>query len=254
MTGISYKAWAHPSPRAALLLVHGLGANPAWWEPFGNFFLQNNYSSYAVDLRNSGSFAAFESDLKALRETIKEKNPQKKIFAVGESMGALIILSMALKCKDIFDGLTCISPAFRSTVPLKAMDYIKIFLPLLYNPRAKYRMPLSAAMCTHDTDFMKIIEADYNRDILSTSKVLFDIFLTQVSFLISRKTIAPAVLFLLAGEDKIVDSRVSKKVFSDLKSQDKTLVEYEGMYHALSIESGREKVFQDILNWIEKRV
>ena len=270
MKGISYKVWAHPSSRASLLLVHGLGANPTWWEGLGNFFLQNTYSSYAIDLRNSGSFEAFKSDLKTLCEVIRNGNPQKKIFAIGESMGALIALSMvrqrspstlskvegsmALKDKDLFNGLVCMSPAFRSKAPLKVRDYFKMFFPLLYNPRNKFKLPLSADMCTHDADFVRLIEADYNKDTLSTSKVLFDTFISQLYFIISEKIIDIPILFLLAGEDRLVDNALSKKIFSKLKSQDKALIEYDGMYHSLSIEVGKEKVFQDIFKWIDGRI
>lgn len=253
MSGISYKAWVHPSPRSVLLLVHGLGANPAWWEGLAAFFLKNNYSLYAIDLRKSDSFKTFKDDINALRETIKKDNPRKKIFAIGESMGALIILSMALENKALFDGLVCISPAFKSTAPLKIADYIKIFLPLLYNPKSLHKLPLSANMCTHDTDFVRVIEADYNKDILSTSRVLCDILVAQASFMFLKKETNLPVLFLLAGEDRVVDSSVSKKIFAALKTQDKALIEYEGMYHSLSIEVGKERVFQDILKWAEGR-
>ena len=105
MKGISYKAWTHPSPRAALLLVHGMGANPSWWEGLGAFFLQKGYSSCAIDLRNSDSFRAFKKDINTLYEMIKKINPQEKIFAIGESMGALLILLMVLKDKVVFDGI-----------------------------------------------------------------------------------------------------------------------------------------------------
>ena len=254
MSGISYKAWVHPSPRSVLLLVHGLGANPAWWEALSAFFLKNNYSLYAIDLRNSDSFESFKNDINALRGIIKKDNPQKKIFAIGESMGSLLILSMALKDKTLFDGLICISPAFKSSAPLKITDYVKIFLPLLYNPKNRYRLPLSADMCTHDTDFINMIEADYNKDVLSTSRVFFDIFMAQTYFMFSKKDTDLPVLFLLAGEDKMVDGNMSKKIFSGLKTQDKALIEYDGMYHSLSIEVGKEKVFQDMFKWIEGRV
>lgn len=254
MSGISYKAWVHPSPRSVLLLVHGLGANPDWWEALSAFFLKSNHSLYAIDLRKSSSFKAFKSDILALRGIIKKDNPQKKIFAICESMGALIILSMALEDKELFDGLICISPAFKSVAPLKITDYIKIFLSLLYNPKNTYKLPIDAYMCTHDADFAKIIEADYNKDLLSTPKVLRDIFIAQVYLIFSKKEILLPVLFLLAGDDKLVDGNVSKKVFSSLKTPDKALIEYDGMYHSLSIEVGKEKVFQDMFKWIEGRV
>lgn len=251
---ISYKAWAHPNSRAVFLLVHGLGANSAWWGSLAKFFLNNNISSYAIDLRGSNSFKDFEISVQALTGIIKKENNDKAVFALGESMGALIILSAALKDKSLFDGLVCISPAFKSKAPLKIIDYLKIFFHLFYNPQSKYKLPLSADMCTQDRVALKIIESDYDKDVLSTSNVLFDVFIAQVFMRISRMDLGAPILFLLAGDDKLVDGSVSKKVFNKLKSKDKTIIEYPGMYHSLSIELDREKVFLDILKWVGGKI
>ncbi len=250
---LSYKTWIHPSPRCVLFLVHGLGANTAWWEEFAGFLLRNNISSYAIDLRQYGSFKGFFLAIDELHAIIKRDNPGAKIFAVGESMGALIILSIALE-KSLFDGLACISPAFKSRVPLKPLDYLKIFLPLLYNPVKQYRLPVTPDMCTRDTSYLKIIDATYDRDVLSTSKVLFDIFITQVYMRVFKMRIVPPLLFLIAGDDKLVYSAASRKVFERIESKDKEMIDYPGMYHSLSIDLGREKVFEDILKWVDKRI
>lgn len=251
---LSYKTWIHPSPRCVLFLVHGLGANTAWWEGFAGFLLKNNISSYAVDLRQYSSFKEFFLAIDELRAIIKRGNPGAKIFAVGESIGALIILSMALKDQALFDGLACISPAFKSRAPLKVPDYFRIFLPLFYNPRKQHRLPMTPDMCTRDTLYLKIIEATYDRDVLSTSKVLFDIFITQVYMRVFNMRIVPPLLFLIAGDDKLVYSAASRKVFKRIESKDKEMIDYPGMYHSLSIDLGREEVFEDILKWIDKRI
>lgn len=253
-SGISYKVWAFPSPKANLLLIHGLGANPLWWESFALESLKNNLSSYAIDLREHRSFAEFFDSINDLLVKIKADNPGKKIFAVGESMGALIILSMALKDQALFDGLVCITPAFNSKTPLKLKDYFRIFLPLFYNKNRRCTLPVSSDMCTRDPAYLKTIEATYDKDVMSTSQVLFDIFIAQLRMRLSRMRIDSPLLFLVAGHDLLVYSEATIKVFGRLKCIDKTLIEYPGMYHALSIELGKEKVFQDIWPWIDKRI
>jgi alpha-beta hydrolase superfamily lysophospholipase len=64
------------------------------------------------------------------------------------------------------------------------------------------------------------------------------------------KSIEHPALFLLSGRDLLVDPRESRAVFKELRSRDKTLIEYPEMLHALSIEAEREKVFSDILAWL----
>lgn len=253
-SGISYKVWASPSPKAKFLLIHGLGANSSWWESFASESLKNNLSSYAIDLREHRSFAEFFDSINNLLVKIREDNPGKKIFAVGESMGALIILSMVLKDRTLFDGLVCIAPAFNSRAPLKLFDYFRIFLPLFYDRNKRCTLPVSSDMCTRDPAYLKMIETTYDKDVMSTSQVLFDIFITQLRMRLSGMRIESPLLFLVAGHDLLVYSEASVKIFGKLRCKDKTLIEYPGMYHALSIELGKEKVFQDIWSWVDKRV
>ena len=109
-------------------------------------------------------------------------------------------------------------------------------------------------MCTRDPAYLKMIETTYDKDVMSTSRVLFDIFITQLRMRLSRMHIESSLLFLIAGHDLLVYSEASVKVFGRLKCLDKTLIEYPGMYHSLSIELGKEKVFQDIWSWVDKRI
>ena len=253
-SGVSYKVWASPSPKAKLLLIHGLGANSSWWESFASESLHKGLSSYAIDLRQHRSFDEFFDAVGILITRIRREVPGKKILAVGESMGALIILAMALKDQSLFSGLVCIAPAFNSKTPLKIPDYLDMFLPLFYNPNKFYRVPATPDMCTRDPAYLKIIELTYESDVSSTCKVLFDIFTTQLRMRFSAMRIDKPLLFLIAGEDKLVYSSSSIKVFDRTRCPDKTLIEYPDMYHSLSIELGKEKVFQDIFSWLDKRI
>lgn len=250
---LSYKTWAHPSPKYIAFLVHGLGANSSWWEEFAQFLLQRGISSYAIDLRQYTSFKEFFQAVNELRSVIKKAYPAIKIFSIGESMGALIILSMAAKDSALFDGLVCISPAFNSKAPLKPFDYVKIFLPLLYDPKKQYKLPVSADMCTRDPAYLKMIESTYDKDVLSTSKVLFDIFITQISMRIFGVRTQTPLLFLVPGDDKLVYSEASVEVFNDIRYKDKEMIEYPGMYHSISIDTGRKKAFEDMFNWMARR-
>ena len=250
----AYKTWIHPSPKAKFLLIHGLGANSLWWESFASASLKQDISSYAIDLRKYKSFAAFFKAIDDFLIKIKEESPHVKIFAIGESMGALIILSMVLKDQTLFDGIACISPALKSSTPLKLLDYLKIFTPLFYNRDKVYKLPVTSDMCTRDPEYLKVIESTYDKDVSSTSQVLFDIFVAQLRMRSSAMRIDSPLLFLIAGHDLLVHSQASVKVFSRLKCKDKTLIEYPGMYHSLSVEIGKEKVFRDILEWVAGRI
>ena len=108
---IMYEEWKCPHPRATLVLVHGLGACTSRWNFLAEFFLTHNISSYAIMLKGFGktsgprghadSFNTYIHDVRELCEIVKKENPVAKVFALGESMGAL-----GIGCPEGPQGLT----------------------------------------------------------------------------------------------------------------------------------------------------
>lgn len=263
-TGIVYRKWQSCSPKAIFLLVHGLGAYSGRWDALARFFLERDISSYAIDLQGFGhtkdlkghvdSFQTYFQDIQSLCDIIRIEHKKEKIFLIGESMGALIaFLTMALKGQSS-DGLICISPVFKSRLKFSLWGYIKFFSSLIVNSKKQIILPFDAKMCTRDLDFQEVLEKDTKEHRLATSKLLFNILLAQMRARLVKDKIEIPILFLVSGKDEIADSKVTENVFEGLVSQDKKIVCYPQMRHALSIELGREKVFEDMLRWVEERV
>jgi alpha-beta hydrolase superfamily lysophospholipase len=173
---------------------------------------------------------------------------------VGESLGGLIAFMAAYYFPENFAGAIAISPYFKSRLKIPLAEYLQIFLSLLYDPRKQFRIPFRASMITRDPEVQKIIDNDPREIRFATSGLLFATLLEQLRARGRAKRIELPMLFLLSGMDLLVDPKESKAVFRRLKSEDKTLIEYPEMLHALYIDLKREKVFKDILDWIEKRV
>ncbi|MDD2703199.1 MAG: alpha/beta hydrolase, partial [Candidatus Omnitrophica bacterium] len=86
-SGVMYREWAVPVPRAVLLLVHGLGAHSGRWEAWGDFFLSRNIASFAVELKGFGetreepghidSFSVYLRDIRSLCGVIGREFPGK---------------------------------------------------------------------------------------------------------------------------------------------------------------------------------
>lgn|GEM_PF-186157 len=260
--GVIYREWKVCAPRAAILLVHGLGAHSGRWSFLAEFFLRNNISSYAIELKGFGetkdlkghidSLDTYFNDIRIFRNLIAQENPGKKIFILGESMGGLIAFLMAGRKERLFDGLICISPAFKSRIKFSLMEYIKIMLSFIYNPRKQFRMNFDSFMCTRDNEYLKILNSDSREHRLATSKLLLNLVFAQMKAAGLKDKISSPVLFLLPGYDKLVDSENSERIFDNLNLKDKTIIVYPEMYHALSIDAGREKVFSDMLKWIDR--
>ncbi|MBU0571149.1 MAG: lysophospholipase [Candidatus Omnitrophica bacterium] len=261
-TGIMYRVWeAGPgSSETVLLLVHGLGAYGGRWAYMANFLSGNNISSYAIELRGFGetkslkghveSFNVYFKDIHRLNDIIRAEHPGKEVVLLGSSMGGLISFLIAALFPEMFDGLICISPAFTSNLKFKATDYIEIFFEALFKPKRQFRMPFKSRMCTRDEECVRDLDNDHREHRLATSRLLFDIAIAQVQAQFFKGWIRTRTLFLLAEHDELVIPGSSKKIFRKLKTRNKTMISYQGMYHGLEIDRGKEKVFSDILYWI----
>ncbi len=260
---IVYRKWPASQPKAVLILIHGLCGQSNRWEVLADFFQQNNISSYAIDLKGFGetkglpghidSFDKYLADIRSLYDIIHTENRHCPIFLLGESMGALISFLAAARAPELFDGLICISPAFKSKLKFTALNFLHIFLSLIYNPKKQFRVPFESRMFTRDTVSQERIEADYREHRLVSSKLLFNILIAQKQCETQKDKLKTPVLFLLAGKDLMVDTKTSEKFFSNLAIPDKGIIVYPDMYHALSIDLGKEKVFGDILSWIKQK-
>jgi alpha-beta hydrolase superfamily lysophospholipase len=261
---VNYRFWPAPNPKAVVLLVHGMGAHTDRWIFTANYLSKNNYPSYAIELKGFGetrtlpghidSFSVYYDDLRALYELIKKENPGKKIFILGESMGALISYVFAEREPQLFNGILLISPAFKNGMKFGLLDYLKVFSSLLYDRKKTIVMPFTSRMCTRDVTYQQKMDADPRELRIASSGLLFNTLLAQLA---AKKIISSSslpILFLLSGKDYLVDPKESKWEFDRMPVKDKTLIEYPEMLHALSIDLGREKVFSDIVAWLDKRL
>ncbi len=261
---IFYREWKAHAPRAAMLLVHGLGGHSERWVFLSEFFLKYNISSYAIELRGFGetkdlkghvdSLDTYLKDILTLRNIIAQENPGKKIFLLGESMGGLIVFLVAAGEERLFDAVICISPAFKSSIRFSAFEYIDIFLSFIYSPKRQFRMKIDSSMCTRDSGYQKIMDSDPREHRLATSGLLVKLARAQIKARKLKNKIKMPLLFLVAGEDKLVDVETTKRLFDNIGLEDKTIFFYPEMRHALSIDIGREKVFGDILKWVERLI
>ncbi len=265
ISGVLYRRWVCASPRAALLLVHGLGGHSDRWDFLAGFFLAHGICSYALELRGFGeadglkghidSFDVYFNDIRALRGIIRRESGTRKIFLVGESMGGLIAFLTAGLEPSLWGGLICLSPAFKSRLKFSWRERLAILLSMAFNPKARFRMPFDSRMCTRDADRQKAMDADSREHRWATAKLLSNISSGARRAHLLKDRIGMPVLFLTAGDlDALVDPGGARRIFDGLATADKNLLRYPEMLHALSIESGREKIFQDMLAWMNARI
>jgi alpha-beta hydrolase superfamily lysophospholipase len=98
------------------------------------------------------------------------------------------------------------------------------------------------------------MDLDFREHRLATARLLAGIAIMQLSAQFLKNRVQAPILFLLSGKDELADTKTSRRFSQSLKVEDKEIILYPEMLHALSIELGRKMVFEDISRWIEKRI
>lgn len=262
-TGIMYRQWSGRDVKSVFLLVHGLGAHSARWDSMALYMARHGVTSYALELKGFGetpekkghidSFKTYFKDIRSLRNIISRDIPGREIRIAGESLGALIAFLMTAREPNLFEGLICVAPAFKSRMILPVLDYFKLAIAMAVFPEKQFKLPFDPAMCTRNEDRRRQMKDDEREHSLATARLLFETVRGQYMSRKAAKHIKGPVLFLVPGADKLTDPASSVSVFDHITARDKTLIEYPDMYHSLTIEQGSEKVFGDILKWTRDR-
>jgi len=261
---ILYRHWGCSTPRSALLLVHGLGGHSNNWEHLSRYFVERGISSFALELKGFGntdtlkghidSLNTYIRDVRRLYTIVRREHRRQPVFIAGESMGGLISFLTVIRKPRLFRGLICISPGFKSRLKFSFLDYLKMVSARFTNPKKQFVMPFTSAMCTRDIACQKHIDNDALEHRFATPKLLQSILLGQFASRLLKHRVKTDTIFLLPGDDNFVSSEVSKKIFKGIRIENKTMIEYPGYRHSLTVEMEREKVFADLLRWMEKRM
>jgi alpha-beta hydrolase superfamily lysophospholipase len=264
-TDFLYRRWDASPARAVFLLVHGLGAHTARWDFLAGHFAARGFSSYGLELRGFGrtperprghvdSFAVYEKDILALRRLIGAEHPGRKVFLLGESLGGLIAFNAAAGHPEEFAGQVLIAPAFKNGMKFPLSAYFTLATRLFVQPRKTVVVPFNSAMCTRDPAYQAVMDANPDELREASLRLLMGSMGEQRRARKAASTTRVPILFLAPGDDRLVDERAGKKIYARMGPAEKKLIEYPDMLHALSIDRGRERVFDDILEWAERRI
>ena len=200
------------------------------------------------------SFETWFRDIIALREIAVRDFPGKKVFLLGESMGGLIAYDLAGRHPDRFAGVVLIAPAFKNGLKFPPSVYLKVALVRPFCPKHLVAAPFTSEMATRDPDYAAVMNANPDEVRVVSLGILAGFLPVQARARRLARSYAVPSLFLIPGVDHLVDETGSRKIFRKIALADKALIEYPEMFHAIAIDLGREKAFEDIVAWASPRV
>ncbi|MCF2515088.1 lysophospholipase [Sphingomonas sp. G124] len=248
--------------KANLVLCHGVNSHGGQYIRAGETFAARGFAVTALDLRGRGksdgerfyidSIDDYVSDLALAIELGRSKHPDLPLYLLGHSAGGVTAVTYALDHQDKLDGLICESFAFRVYAPnfalklLEAVDHIA--------PHA-HVLKLKMEDFSRDPQWVGQLNADpLTKDEVQPVGTVAAFARAGERFEREFERITLPALILHGTADKATRPDGSQEFFDKAGSTDKTLKLYEGHYHDLLNDLGREEVFDDIVTWIDGRV
>ncbi len=261
-TELFFQTWPATRPKAVVIGVHGLGEHVAGYNFLAQAIGVHEYQLTMFDHRGHGksegnrgvgSIDDFVLDLKMFIQAVKAMHPGSPIFLLGHSMGGLVLTKFLIR-----NGLTGAkaaifsSPLLGVTVDIPAWKKKSAGFLSKVAPNMTLNNEIPNKNLSHDFEVIKSYERDHLRhDRISTS--LFINMLDTIEFVFKNVDKMPEkVLYQVAGEDLVVSRPEAERFFNLIPGNKKKIIVYEKYYHEVYNEVGRQKVFTDLIDWLNQ--
>jgi lysophospholipase len=263
---LHYKYWPNSNAKKTLVVTHGQAEHGGCYHRLVEALKGLPLNIICWDLRGHGrsqgqrgyvkSFQQYIFDLNSLVEFIQTESllDDKDLLFFGHSMGGLIQLSyLADQCERNFCANLLSSPMLGLTVEVPLYKDIAALAANLLLPQLTLFNEIEYHNLTSDESVIQEMMADNLRhDRISPAAYLGS--LESIELL--RKKIGNinvSTLIQLPEYDPVVDSESTKAFFSLMKGiSKKKLIFYKNRKHEIINDIGREEVFSDLIQFIEK--
>jgi lysophospholipase len=263
-TPIFYRRVSAVGPvKAKAMLVHGMGEHGGRYLHLASYLSNLGVECVVPDLRGFGlsggkracirQFSDFHQDMRALHAHCAKENTTP-FFLIGHSFGGLIVSSYVAESSLKPSGLILSSPIFGIAIPVPAWRHALGLTASYLFPDYKESSRVNPDKLTHDES----IKAVYAQDKLIYHRISARLYRELTRMIQKSPEIAATInvpsLVLQAGDDFVVSKKAALDFFGHLASKDKELEVYDGFFHEIFNETGRQQVFARLGRWISDRV
>ncbi|MGD8902083.1 MAG: lysophospholipase [Anaerolineae bacterium] len=249
-------------PKAVLSIVHGHGEHSGRYENVVDWFVPRGYTVYAFDLRGHGhsqgtrgaldDFGEFREDLHAFLDLVREAE-QAPIFLAGHSLGGLIALNYVLHDRSGLAGVVASGPVLSPPGLSPFLLWLSKVLDRVW-PGLILDSGLDTSALSRDA---AVVQAYVNDPLVHSkgSVRMANEMLRAVEWTQAHAAeLALPCLIVHGGEDRLCDPQASKRFYDKVTAAGKEYIEYEGYFHEVYNDLGKEKVFADVQAWLERHL
>jgi alpha-beta hydrolase superfamily lysophospholipase len=248
--------------RAAIVLVHGFKSHGGYHEWTATQLVSRGLAVYAPDLRGHGrsegerlyvgTFRDYVNDVAMVVSAAKSRDPGVPVVVLGHSAGGVISCLYVLDHPREVSGLISESFAHELPAPDFALAVLKGIGKIA--PHA-HVLSLKAEDFSRDPKVVERMKTDsLIPDFGYPAHTIGELVRADERLKAEFRFVKLPLLILHGTEDRAAKLHGSQTFYDAATSADKTLKVYEGAYHDLLNDVGREEVLGDIIAWLVKRL
>lgn len=256
-----HQHWSGTESKKPLVIVHGAGEHSGRYRDTATRLIRQGFHVHAVDLPGHGRspgirghISHFEEYLTAIERFVADvtaRHHGDRPVLLGHSLGGLIATWYAIRFPETIRGVVLSSPLWGLNVPVpywkRALAHI---LSPLWPSLTMERPRSSERALSHDVQ----VGLDYASDPLVHFRASVR-FYTELQQRINAlphglPRLRLPLLVLQGGGDRIASADAVRRLFPAAASQQKRLIVYDGYYHEVLNETGKEQVFTDMEHWL----
>jgi acylglycerol lipase len=260
---IFFRSW-QPVARArgVVVIVPGFNSHSGYYVWVAQQLSEIGLAVYAVDLRGRGrsdgerfytaSFDEYVTDVADMITLAKSREPGLPVYVLGHSAGGVVACLFAIEHQSELAGLVCESFAFQ----LPAPDFVlAVFKGLAHAAPHAHVLRLKNEDFSRDPEVVRRMNEDpLIAHETQPTRTLAEMVRADERLKASFPLITLPLLILHGTADRAAKASGSEYFFGTAGSEDKTLELYEGHYHDLLNDVGREEVMGDVTRWLEQRL
>lgn len=249
--------WAADSPKAAILLVHGIGEHSGRYEHVGEALAAAGYDTLGFDQRGFGKTEgrrAFVNDFSEYIDDIADLLAERRevgvpMILMGHSLGGLIATAYLVSDHPQPDLAVLSAPALSAKIPL----WQRMAVPVLsrLTPRLHVKSDFDGSILSRDVD----VQERYNNDPLrvdgSTASLGRQIIGAMKATSPVIATIALPTYVLHGADDTLVPPSASEPI-GELPNVTRKL--WAGLRHECLNEPEWPEVVAGITDWLDAQL
>jgi len=250
--------------RAVLLLAHGAGEHSGRYRHVAQFFTGYGYAVAALDHSGHGNsdgtpgyvdtFDDYVADLALFHRQISNRFPGVPMFLVGHSMGGLIASLYLLRGQTDFVGGILSGPAITTDLAPGKLQWWLLRILAVLAPRLGI-LKLNPDGVSRDP----VVVKEYVGDPLvfhgkMSARMVRELFAGMNAIQRAAVGISLPMLVLHGGADVMTSPEGSRFLYDHIRSSDKTLQVYPGLYHEIFNEPERAEVLARVLDWCDNHL